>query len=52
VILEIDLSKEALALIAAASNRLPAVLETRVTDENGPVCRNVFSSMLIGSGGR
>jgi len=43
-----DLSQEAMALIAAASNRLPVTLETRVVDANGPVCRNVFSSLLIG----
>jgi Phosphoesterase family len=52
VILDIDLSKQTLAMIAAASNRLPALLETRVADDNGPVCRNVFSSMLIGPGAR
>ena len=51
-ILEMELSSEALALLAAASNRLPTLLETRVSDANGPVCRNVFSSMLIGPGAR
>jgi hypothetical protein len=48
VILEMDLSPEAMAMIAAASNRLPVTLETRVVDANGPFCRNVFSSLLIG----
>ena len=51
VILEMELSSTALALLET-SNRLPALLETRVVDANGPVCRNVFSSMLIGVGAR
>jgi hypothetical protein len=29
---------------------MPALLETTVTDANGPVCRNVFSSILTGPG--
>jgi phospholipase C len=45
VVLEMKLTDEARALLAA-SNRMPAVLETMVTDANGPVCRNVFSSIL------
>ncbi len=52
VILEMELSPETLAMIAAASHRMPAVLETRVSDDNGPICRNVFSSMIIGPGAR
>ena len=51
VILEMELSRTVLALLET-SKRLPAVLETRVVDANGPVCRNVFSSMLIGAGAR
>ena len=45
VVLEMRLTDEARALLAA-SNRMPALLETTVTDESGPVCRNVFSSIL------
>jgi hypothetical protein len=45
-----QLSEEARVLLASASNRLPALLETQVTDANGPVCRNVFSSILLGPG--
>jgi len=45
IVLEMKLTDEARALLAA-SNRMPAVLETMVTDANGPVCRNVFSSIL------
>lgn len=52
LILEMQLSDKARELLASASNRLPALLETRVTDANGPVCRNVFSSMLLGPGAR
>ena len=29
---------------------MSALLETTVTDANGPVCRNVFSSILTGPG--
>lgn len=50
VILEMQLSPSALALLASASNRLPAYLETTVSNQAGPVCRNVFSSLLIGPG--
>jgi phospholipase C len=52
VVLEMKLTEEGRTLLASASNRLPAVLETTVTDANGPVCRNVFSSILTGPGGR
>lgn len=52
VALEMKLTKEALALLASASNRLPAVLETTVTGETGPICRNAFSSILTGPSGR
>ena len=45
IVLEMKLTDEARALLAASS-RMPAVLETMVTDANGPVCRNVFSSIL------
>ena len=38
--------------LASASNRLLVVLETTVTDAHGPVCRNVFSSILTGPGSR
>jgi hypothetical protein len=44
------LTDEARALLAA-SNRMPALLETMVTDANGPVCRNVFSSILTAPAG-
>jgi hypothetical protein len=50
--LEMLLTEDARALIASAANRLPALLETRVTDANGPVCRNVFSSVLLAPGSR
>jgi phospholipase C len=46
VVLEMKLTEEARTLLAA-SKRVPALLETMVSDANGPVCRNVFSSMLI-----
>jgi phospholipase C len=52
VVLEMKLTGEGRTLLASASNRLPAVLETTVTDANGPVCRNVFSSILTGPGSR
>jgi hypothetical protein len=45
VVLELKLTDEARALLAS-SDRMPALLETTVTDEKGPVCRNVFSSIL------
>ena len=45
VVLELKLTDEARAL-RASSDRMPALLETTVTDEKGPVCRNVFSSIL------
>jgi hypothetical protein len=45
VVLELRLTDEARALLAS-SNRMPAVLETKVSDAKGPVCRNVFSSIL------
>ena len=48
VVLEMKLTDEGRALLASASNRVPAVLETAVTDSSGPVCRNVFSSILTG----
>ncbi len=51
VVLELKLTDEARALLASASNRIHAVLETTVTDANGPVCRNVFSTILTGPGG-
>ena len=47
VVLEMKLNDQARALLASASTRLPAVLETSVTNSKGPVCRNVFSSMLV-----
>jgi hypothetical protein len=52
VVLEMKLTDEARALLASASNRMPALLETTVTDAKGPVCRDVFSSILIGPGSR
>src|SRR5262245_7042269 len=52
VVLEMKLSEDGRALLATASNRMPALLETTVTDANGPVCRNVFSSILTGPGSR
>jgi hypothetical protein len=52
VVLEMKLTEEGRTLLASASNRLPAVLETTVTDANGPVCRNVFSSILTGQSSR
>ena len=52
VVLEMKLTEEGRTLLASASNRLPAVLETTVTDANGPVCRNVFSSILTSQGSR
>jgi phospholipase C len=51
VLLEMKLSDEAHALLLR-SDQMPAVLETTVTDANGAVCRNVFSSMLTGPGAR
>jgi hypothetical protein len=45
VVLELKLTDEARALLAS-SDRMPALLETMVTDEKGPICRNVFSSIL------
>jgi hypothetical protein len=45
VVLELKLTDEARALLAS-SDRMPALLETIVTDEKGPICRNVFSSIL------
>jgi hypothetical protein len=51
LMLEMQLTEDARALLASA-NRLPALLETRVTDANGPVCRNVFSSVLLAPGSR
>jgi hypothetical protein len=51
VVLELKLTDEARALLAA-SDRMPALLETIVTDANGPVCRNVFSSILSSPGNR
>ena len=50
IILEMKLTEEARALLSSASDRLPAVLETHVTDTNGSACRNVFSSIVIGPG--
>jgi hypothetical protein len=52
LMLEMLLTEDARALIASAANRLSALLETRVTDANGPVCRNVFSSVLLAPGSR
>ena len=51
VVLELKLTDETRALLASASNRIHAVLETTVTDANGPVCRNVFSTILTGPSG-
>ena len=51
VVLEMKLTEEARALLASVSNRLPALLETTVSDANGPVCRNAFSSILTGPDG-
>jgi len=45
VVLELKLTDEARALLGS-SDRMPALLETIVTDEKGPICRNVFSSIL------
>jgi hypothetical protein len=52
VVLEMKLTDEGRALLASASNRMPVLLETTVSDANGPVCRNVFSSILTGPGSR
>ncbi len=52
IVLEMKLTDEARALLSAASGRLPALLETSVTESNGPACRNVFSSIVIGRGTR
>ena len=52
IVLEMKLTKQALALVASTSNRLPALLETTVSNETGPICRNVFSSIVIGPGSR
>jgi hypothetical protein len=51
LMLEMQLTEDARALLDSA-NRLPVLLETRVTDANGPVCRNVFSSVLLAPGSR
>jgi hypothetical protein len=51
VVLELKLTDKARALLAA-SGRMPTLLETIVTDSNGPVCRNVFSSILSDAGTR
>jgi len=52
VVLEMKLTDEGRALLASASNRMPVLLETTVSDANGPVCRNVFSSILTDPGSR
>jgi hypothetical protein len=52
IILQMKLTDEALALLSAASGRLPALLETSVTDGAASACRNVFSSIVTGPGTR
>jgi len=51
LILEMPLNEEGKRRLFSASNRLPAVLETTIREKGGPMCRNVFSSMLNGPPG-
>jgi hypothetical protein len=52
IVLEMKLTDEGRAVLSSASDRLPALLETTTTDANGQVCRNVFSSIVVGPGSR
>jgi hypothetical protein len=49
VMMEVQLPSMILDLVSAA-NRLPVYLETVVSDRTGGVCRNVYSSLLLGPG--
>jgi phospholipase C len=50
VLIEMQLTEEALELLRKAAGRMPAVFETHVSGGETPACRNVYSSLLIGPG--
>jgi phospholipase C len=52
VVLEMRLNKAGLTLLAEASNRLSAVLETITVTRDGAVCRVMSPAILRGPGGR
>jgi hypothetical protein len=45
-VLELSIGKAGVAMIAAASNRLPGLLETTVRGRNGSVCRSTSPALL------
>jgi hypothetical protein len=46
VMLELNVGEAGLAMMEAAANRLPALLETTVTAADGAVCRSTSPALL------